>query len=222
MKKKTLWIIAVFFVLLGVGFLVREISLVRYDNDKKFSESVNVTYSEAEIAELKEELEYSKRISAKKYSYYQFRLNFKPQCVRKTFQGYYVILQQDDGKQVFVFFNKQRKLEDILVVEKFLKKVDFDFVEIGETKETDIREFTSDIIEPPYSATVLTATAHILQDGLLVIWYTDRMEMSDMLETFRVRKVEFFSNDFLEDPTLPLNDEKSYFKIPYILPIDKQ
>ena len=46
-----------------------------------------------------------------------FKRDFNVQCIRKTHQGYYVVLLVEEGGNAFVFFNKEDVLRHVLISE---------------------------------------------------------------------------------------------------------
>ena len=224
MKKKILMLIILFLTVLVIGF-IWDFNVIRYDNESKFSDLVNVTYSESEIAELKEDIIESKRLHSRRINYFRFKKKFKCQCVRKTFQGYYVVLRQDDGKRVFVFFNEEHQLEDILIIDKFLERSDFEWLREKETTENEIDMIAQNCITYPLSATVFNFRGYILKDGMLLVKYTYICEEGKSSGENVVDYVLFYSNSTLESQTDSEEFlKKNYFvaNTPYILPIDKK
>ena len=138
------------------------------------------------------------------------------QCLRKTYQGYYAVLLQDDGKYAFVFMNKNGKLYEMLLIDEIKGKKEYSFIEQGKTTENEILSFDKNAILLPVSSSV--STVHIVHEGLLVITYTRFNEKTQrILDDPLVKSVVFY-----EDEDFPLKDNEMINKnVPYILAIDK-
>jgi hypothetical protein len=135
--------------------------------------------------------------------------NYKIECVRKVLQeGYYIVLYHQSGERIFVFYNNNNVITNILKYDKFLSQNDFSFVIEEITTMQEILGFDDKTFLMPISA--YTFTAHIIKEGLIVIKYAKN---SDVVE-----KVTIYSNDELISETGVYN---IYQLVPLILPIDK-
>ena len=183
---------------------------VKYNNTEHFENLANIKYSIREIEEIKEAIEYND------WNYTKFKSLFDIQCLRKTYQGYYVILLQDDGRRAFVFMDEEMKLNEVLLIGNMKEKEEFSFIEPGRTTEDEIVSMDENAILLPVSS--VTSTAHVVREGLLVITYNRLDEEKQMfLDDPLVNAVVFYANE-----SFPLEDNEMINKnVPYILPIDR-
>lgn len=183
---------------------------VNYDNNKSIDVLITEKYSISEIENMLNDIECGN------LDYSGFKSRYNIECLRKTYQGYYAVFMQNDGKRVFVFMDKNMNLYKTLIIENVKEKADYNFLEYGKTTESEILEYDSNSVLLPVSS--VTSTAHIIQEGLLVITY-DRIDANTgmLLSDPIVKSTLFFSND-----ELPLKDDEMInSNVPYILEIDK-
>ena len=181
---------------------------MRYNNDTRFDDVVTLAYPAGEIEAFQQTLESGAIPVA------QFSSKFNIQCTRKTFQGYYSVLKQDDGKHVFAFIDSNRKVQKVIVWNSFKNKSDFDFVVPNETKASEILVFDPNAVVYPISAQ--NATGHIVKDGLLVIRYSHILD-GILLDDSVVYDIQFFDNKTLSSST----DNFWIANTPFIFPMDK-
>ncbi len=183
---------------------------VKYDNDKSIDSLITEKYSESDIDKMRDDIEQDN------LNYARFKSHFNVQCLRKTYQGYYAVFLQNDGKRIFVFMNEKMELNNIFVFDNIKKKRDYDFLDIGKTTETDVLKYDKSTVLLPVSS--ITCTAHIIQEGILIIIY-DRFDANTgtLLTDPVVKSVSFYENsDF------PLSgNEMINLNVPYILGKDK-
>lgn len=184
---------------------------VKYDNNKSITSLITKKYSDSDIEKIR------KGIEQDNWDYTKLKLHYKVQCLRKTYQGYYAVFLQNDGKRVFVFMDEDMKLYDMFVISSIKEKKEYDFLEPGKTTESEILRCDKNTVLLPVSS--ITCTAHIIQEGLLVITY-DRLDSNTgaLLSDPVVKSFMFFEND-----NFPLNDDEMInFNVPYILEKDKK
>lgn len=184
---------------------------VKYDNEQSITSLITKEYSVSDIEKMKKDIEHNNLDYAKLKSHYNI------QCLRKTYQGFYAVFLQNDGKRVFVFMNEKMKLHTILVIENIKEKEEYNFLNIGRTTESEVLEYDENTILLPVSS--VTCTAHIVQEGLLVITY-DRLDTNTgtLLDDPVVKSFVFYKND-----DFPLNDNDMInLNVPYILEKDKK
>ena len=183
---------------------------VKYNNTERFENLVNIKYSSRKIKEIREAIERND------WNYMKFKSLFDIQCLRKTYQGYYVVLLQDDGRRAFVFMDEEMKLNEVLLIGNMKEKEEFSFIEPGRTTEDEIVSMDENAILLPVSS--VTSTAHVVREGLLVITYNRLDEEKQMfLDDPLVNAVVFYANE-----SFPLEDNEMINKnVPYILPIDR-
>lgn len=202
-------IVIVIVVLIAIIFTGGE--NVKYDNDRSIDSIVTEIYSTSDIEKMRKDFEHNS------LNYSGLKSNYNVQCLRKTYQGYYAVFLQNDGKHVFAFMDKEMKLYKILIIEDIKEREDYNFLEPGKTTESEILEYDENTVLLPVSS--ITSTAHIVQEGLIIITY-DRFDTNTetLLDDPVVKSTIFLNND-----DLPLeNDEMINLNVPYILPIDKK
>ena len=208
-RKNIILLLFACVILIFVRIFVRGMD-VKYNNTEHFENLANIKYSIREIEEIKEAMEYND------WNYTKFKSLFDIQCLRKTYQGYYVILLQDDGRRAFVFMDEEMKLNEVLLIGNMKEKEEFSFIEPGRTTEDEIVSMDENAILLPVSS--VTSTAHVVREGLLVITYNRLDEEKQMfLDDPLVNAVVFYANE-----SFPLEDNEMINKnVPYILPIDR-
>ena len=208
-RKNIILLLFACVILIFVRIFVRGMD-VKYNNTEHFENLANIKYSIREIEEIKEAIEYND------WNYTKFKSLFDIQCLRKTYQGYYVILLQDDGRRAFVFMDEEMKLNEVLLIGNMKEKEEFSFIEPGRTTEDEIVSMDENAILLPVSS--VTSTAHVVREGLLVITYNRLDEEKQMfLDDPLVNAVVFYANE-----SFPLEDNEMINKnVPYILPIDR-
>lgn len=184
---------------------------VKYDNDKSIASLITKKYFNSDIEKMRED------INNDNLNYAKLKSHYDVQCLRKTYQGYYAVFLQNDGKRVFVFMDEKMELHNMLVIENIKEKEEYNFLKLGRTTESEVLEHDNNTIRLPVSS--VTCTAHIVQEGLLVITY-DRLDTNTgtLLNDPVVKSFVFFEND-----DFPLNDnEMINLNVPYILEKDKK
>lgn len=211
--KKALLLFALLLIVLALIFIIifTRSETVKYDNDNSISSLITEKYSDYDMEKLREDIGHDNLNYAKLKSHYNV------QCLRKTYQGFYAVFLQNDGKRVFVFMDEKMKLNNMLVIENIKGKEEYNFLKAGKTTEREVLEHDKNTVSLPISA--VACTAHIVQEGLLVITY-DRLDTNagTLLNDPVVKSIEFFEND-----DFPLNDnEMINLNVPYILEKDKK
>ncbi len=201
--------IVICIVLILCGCSKKEEFNLDYNNNVSADLVINETYSESDIVTLKN------NIDSNVITYNEIQKKFRIECLRHTFQGYYLILNLDSNKRAFLFFDDALKLTSIIIKDKFLVLDDFDFIELYKTRSDKIVDFDKDTIVFPVSS--VYATGHILADGYLLIFY-DMVVDGVLLDSPVVKSTEFTSNEELEKKL----DDFWIECAPYILPIDKR
>lgn len=178
------------------------------DNTKRSSECVIEKYSCDQINNLKTAV-YSGVVTFR-----EFKKQYKTECVRKTHQGWYCVLLQEDGSHVFVFVNRSFEITDILVVDSFMAKEEFEGLITEGMSEREVIEIVPAAAVSPFSSVEMTA--HIVREGVFVIEYL-RISDGQLLEDPIVNSFEFVGNE-------DVSDHDDFFirdEVPFILPIDK-
>ena len=92
---------------------------IKYNNSENKIDIITKKYSTEQI----EKLELT--TGSEKVTFSEFKKNFDAQCIRKTHQGYYVILLLEGGENSFVFFNADNILTSVMTVDKFKTQNEF-------------------------------------------------------------------------------------------------
>ncbi len=143
-----------------------------------------------------------------------FKKEFNVQCMRKTHQGYYVVLLLEDGGNAFAFFNKKDTLNRVMVFDCFKSKIEFQNQVAEEMPKSEVLNLDSNTIIAPVSA--LEITAHIVQEGIFVLKYS-RFRDGEIIEDPIVTSIQFIENESISTNDDPfIRDE-----IPFILELDK-
>lgn len=143
-----------------------------------------------------------------------FKRDFDVQCMRKTHQGYYVVLLLEDGGNAFAFFNDKNTLVRVMVLDSFKSKVEFQNQVVEQMPKSEVLNLDSNTIIAPVSA--IEITAHIVQEGIFVVKYS-RFRDGEIIEDPVVTSIQFIENESIstnEDPFI--RDE-----IPFIFEFDK-
>lgn len=215
MKKYRKFLLSVALIVIVIAVLIpiifSEDKNVKYDNYRSIDSLITEKYSTSDIEKMREDFEHNN------FDYSALKSHYNVQCLRKTYQGYYAVFLQNDGKRVFAFMDKKMKLYKILIIEDIKEREDYNFLEPGKTTESEILKYDENTVLLPVSS--VTSTAHIIQEGLVIITY-DRFDTNTgtLLDDPVVKSIIFFDND-----DFPLkNDEMINLNVPYILGIDKK
>ena len=184
-------------------------------NNMKFDQITNKNdlltekYSIIQIEELQSAAE------AGDMTFSNFKKEFNVQCMRKTHQGYYVVLLLEDGGNAFAFFNKKDTLNRVMVFDCFKSKIEFQNQVAEEMPKSEVLNLDSNTIIAPVSA--LEITAHIVQEGIFVLKYS-RFRDGEIIEDPIVTSIQFIENESISTNDDPfIRDE-----IPFIFELDKQ
>lgn len=210
-------ILLLFCILLTIVFALLFLNLfiggteVNYDNNKSITSLVTQRVSHSDIKKMFKDME------SNSLTYAKLKSSYNIQCLRKTYQGYYAVFLQKDSKRIFVFMDRDMQVYNILMFESIKKNDDYNFLEAGKTTESEVLRFDTNTVLMPTSSVL--CTAHIIQEGLLLITY-DRLDMTKggLISDPIVNSVAFFKND---DFPLADNDMLN-LNVPYILEKDKK
>lgn len=205
MKRKMLTIvIAVVIVLLvGVFWKAEEIAYNNIDH-KEFL--ITKTYSSSEIDKLRRD------ISCGRMSFKDFMNEYNVECLRKTHEGYYAILMQDDEQNIFVFSGDNFQIKSILTINDFKEKDVFEnYVKEG-LSMSEVLQFDADVVPNPFSSVYITI--HPVREGTFLVRYRREIECGVLSEPV-VDSVEYYS---LSASSMK-NNRYSY--VPYILELDR-
>lgn len=181
---------------------------IKFNNSAGKEALITKEYSTDQIAQLK------KSVESGHVTFSDFKTSFNVQCIRKTHQGYYAVLLQEDGKSAFVFINQNNQLINVIVADKFKTKKEFQAQLSNKMTKEMMLTFDPNTILLPVSS--VDMTAHIVQEGIYIIKYS-RFDGGKTISDPVVKDVEFVVNKNVStnDDAL-IRDE-----IPFILEIDK-
>lgn len=201
-------------VLSGIIIIVMCIVILIGCNNMKFNQTTNKNelltekYQVAQIEELQSTAE------AGDMTFSKFKRKFDVQCIRKTHQGYYVVLLLEDGENAFVFFNERNTLIRVMVLDSFRTKIEFQNQLVEQITKSEVLNLDPNTIIAPVSA--LEITAHIVQEGIFVVKYS-RFREGEIIEDPIVTSIQFIDNESIstnEDPFIR-------YEIPFIFEFDK-
>ena len=202
-------------ILIGITVMVICVVTLVGCNKMRFNQETNKNnllteeYSVIQIEELK------KLAETKNVTFSKFKRNFNAQCIRKTYQGYYVVLLLEDSRNAFVFFDEENKLIRVMISDGFKSKEEFQNQVVKQMKKSEVVNFDSNTIFAPVSA--IEITAHIVQEGIFIVKYS-RFLNGKIIEEPIVTSIEFVENERIStNDDLFIRDG-----IPFILEIDKE
>ena len=183
-KHLTIVLVTVLALILFAGTLILLThNKLPYDNTTDKYDLITTTYSKGEIEKLKSTFDERRPIGGWEYTYAEFREDFKAECIRKNNTGYYVILLQDDGSEVFVLFGEDLNMYRVFIFDRFLSKDEFSNL----TTIEEVILLDSNTILGISSA--VSRTSHIVKEGWIDIVY-DR-------KGHAIETITFTSNDEL-------------------------
>ena len=182
---------------------------MRFNQTTSKSDLLTKKYSITEIEELKISAE------AANITFSSFRRNFDVQCMRKTHQGYYVVLLLEDGGNAFVFFNNDNELIRIISSNGFMGKDEFQNQVAEQMPQSEVLDFDHNAILAPISS--VDATAHIVMEGIFLVKYA-RFIDGKIIQDPIVTSIQFLPNE-----SIPTNDDAFVRdEIPFIFEHDKR
>ncbi len=162
--------------------------------------------------------ELTRKMGQREVRYAELRRMFRLECVRKTYQGYYAVLQLTNGSHAFIFLDEQLTASRLAVYDRFHSKEEFERM-LSEKQDAtfeDVRLFDPNDFSIPLSS--VTKAAYIVQEGVIVVGYQREAKLP-------VERIHFYSNsevaagergDFTYDFTYMIKNV-----VPYVLEIDR-
>lgn len=208
MMKKVFYVIITASILLCACHLGHR--MPDYDNLVKKEDAITRQYPREMVDELTHKIEEEE----KKVGYGKLRRMFRLECVRKTEQGYYAVLQLTDGSNAFIFMDDRLTVSKVAVYDCFRTKEEFEkfLSEKQDATRADVLSFDPNEYPMPFS--VVSEEAHIVQEGVIIIRY--RRE-----DGHPVDQIFFYSNSEI---AVGKPREITYFikyGVPYVLEIDR-
>ena len=204
----------VFYVIITASILLCACQLDHrmpdYDNLVKKEDAITRQYPREMVDELTHKIEEEE----KKVGYGKLRRMFRLECVRKTEQGYYAVLQLTDGSNAFIFMDDRLTVSKVAVYDCFRTKEEFEkfLSEKQDATRADVLSFDPNEYPMPFS--VVSEEAHIVQEGVILVRY--RRE-----DGHPVDQIFFYSNSEI---AVGKPREITYFikyGVPYVLEIDR-
>lgn len=181
---------------------------MKFDQTTNKNDLLTEKYSISKITELKN------RAEGGNMKFSDFKKVFDVQCVRKTHQGYYVVLLLDDGGNAFAFFDEDNLLNRVIVSHRFKSKVEFQSQVIEQMPKSEVLYFDPNAVFIPVSAVEMTA--HIVQEGVFIVKYSNLSDYQ-ILDDPVVTSIQFVDNASLStNEDLIIKNE-----IPFIFELDK-
>ena len=200
-------------VLSGIIIVMCMVTLIGCNN-MKFNQTTNKNdlltekYPIIQIEELKSKTE------AGNITFSDFKRDFDVQCMRKTHQGYYVVILLEDGGNAFAFFNEKNSLIRVMVFDNFKSKIEFQNHVVEQMPKSVVLNWDTNTLITPVSA--LEITAHIVQEGIFIVKYS-RFRDGEIIEDPIVTSIQFIENESIStNEDLFIRDE-----IPFIFEFDK-
>lgn len=208
MMKKVFYVIITASILLCACHLDHR--MPDYDNLVKKEDAITRQYPREMVDELTHKIEDEE----KKVGYGKLRRMFRLECVRKTEQGYYAVLQLTDGSNTFIFMDDRLTVSKVAVYDCFRTKEEFEkfLSEKQDATRADVLSFDPNEYPMPFS--VVSEEAHIVQEGVIIVRY--RRE-----DGHPVDQIFFYSNSEI---AVGKPREITYFikyGVPYVLEIDR-
>lgn len=208
MMKKVFYVIITASILLCACHLDHR--MPDYDNLVKKEDAITRQYPREMVDELTHKIEEEE----KKVGYGKLRRMFRLECVRKTEQGYYAVLQLTDGSNAFIFMDDQLIVSNVAIYDRFRTKEEFEqlIAEKQDTTWADVLSFDPNEYGMPFS--VADEAAHIVQEGAIMIIYQRK-------DGHPVDQIQFYSNSEI---AAGKPREITYFikyGVPYVLEIDR-
>ena len=204
----------VFYVIITASILLCACQLDHrmpdYDNLVKKEDAITRQYPREMVDELTHKIEEEE----KKVGYGKLRRMFRLECVRKTYQGYYAVLQLTDGSNAFIFMDDRLTVSKVAVYDCFRTKEEFEkfLSEKQDPTWADVLSFDPNEYGMPFS--VVDEAAHIVQEGAIMIIYQRK-------DGHPVDQIQFYSNSEI---AAGKPREITYFikyGVPYVLEIDR-
>lgn len=208
MMKKVFYVIITASILLCACHLDHR--MPDYDNLVKKEDAITRQYPREMVDELTHKIEEEE----KKVGYGKLRRMFRLECVRKTEQGYYAVLQLTDGSNAFIFMDDQLIVSNVAIYDRFRTKEEFEkfLSEKQDATRADVLSFDPNEYPMPFS--IVSEEAHIVQEGVIIVRY--RRE-----DGHPVDQIFFYSNSEI---AIGKPHEITYFikyGVPYVLEIDR-
>jgi len=184
-----------------------------YDNLTRKEDMITRQYAPEKVERLAQKIEQQEKVR-----YSEVKRTFRLECVRKTYQGYYAVLQLTDGRNAFIFMDDQLIVSNVAVYDRFRSKEEFEqlIAEKQDATRADVLSF--DPNEYPMPISVVSEEAHIVQEGVIIVRY--RRE-----DGYPVDQIRFYTDsEIAASEVIKHNYSITYSiknRVPCVLEIDK-
>ena len=204
MKKLCIFLAVVLLCLTGAGC-----RRIQFDNTVDARQQITKTYTSDRLEQLRAE------VLEGRMSFEQLRREFDLPCVRKTHQGYYAILMQDDRQHyAFVFLADDLTPQYVYITDAFPTQAEVEQQLTPGMTEDEVEAFYPNTVPLPVSAQPCSAI--LVHEGVYLLQY-DYFKNGEILSEPQLGKITFFPSDVHETT----DDVFVQTVIPYILDIDK-
>lgn len=205
MNRKLLYLIGISVVLIIILAVLLSINnnSINYNNETAKSELITKTYDEKTFSYI------MKKVDSGENTIKINRFNIKPQCIRKTDCGGYAIYNLKSGKELYLFFNEEKKIIEYATVDKFISSDDILKYENGNA---------NDILSLGRGVSITTSGT---AKETLIYFLND-----DKIGYVKFDNIIFTGDEKISNIEIGSNEEflKSYKELnwqPYILPMDR-
>lgn len=176
---------------------------IRYDNKTPKNEMITRVYDEKNFSSI------MKSVDSRANKIKINQLNIKPQCIRKTDCGGYAIYNLKTSKELYIFFNEEKRIIAYTTVNKFASSDEI--IQYKNGKASDVLGLGSGV----------SITTSGTADELLIYFLCD-----GKVAYVRFNDIIFDGNEKIDEIMISSNDEylEEYEALnwqPYILPMDR-
>lgn len=184
-----------------------------YDNLTRKEDLITRQYAPEKVERLAQKIEQQEKVR-----YFEVKRTFRLECVRKTYQGYYAVLQLTDGRNAFIFMDDQLTVSNVAIYDRFRTKEEFEqlIAEKQDATWADVRSFDPNEYGMPFS--VVDEDAHIVQEGVIIVRY--RREDGHPVDQIRF----YTDSEIAASEVIKHNYSITYSiknRVPCVLEIDK-
>lgn len=206
--KRKIRIFSYIAIVLVVSFLIYLIFSnyrIRFDNETSKTELITKVYNDKKFSYF---IDNKIDLRTKEIKINQWGI-VKPQCIRKTDYGGYAIYKLKSGRELYLFFNDEKKIISYTTVNKFVSSEDF--MQIS-------GESIDDILNLGSGVAITTSGTNI---KVLMYFLND-----DKVGSVRFDRIVFDGKEKIEEINIESDEEylKEFGDLkwqPYILPMDR-
>ena len=128
---------------------------IEYNNIKEYSELATYSYSTDKLLDIQNEI-----VNGENISLTEIVENKNIECVRNIENTRYLLLISETGEKLFIFFDEKQVVKYSYFVKEFLEQSEFENVQEGNTRLSEIMEMDNNCFMSPVST--IEATPYIL------------------------------------------------------------